>query len=109
MVGKLELKRYKYTDVVLPKSLVTVSGRVNVVEDNIYSTEGQIDCSWMVDEKTKKTFSFSLNQQSYGPGMNGEIPEKWDNPTVSTSNWPSGISVDETILEFKNFVLSDIA
>ena len=109
MVGKLELKRYQYKDVVLPKSGVTVNGRVNVVEGNIYSTEGNINCSWKIDEDAKKTFSFSLNQQQYGPAMIGVIPEKWDDPTASTSSWPSGLSMDETILEFKNFVLNDIA
>lgn len=108
MVGKLELKRYRFKDVVLPKSGVTVNGRVNVVEGNIYSTEGNINCSWNIDEDTKKTFSFSLNQQ-HGPAMSGGIPEKWDDPTASTSSWPSGLSMDETILEFKNFVLNDIA
>lgn len=108
MVGKLELKRYQYKDVVLPKSGVTVKGRVNVVEGNIYSTEGSINCSWKIDEDTKKTFSFSLNQQ-HDLDMSDEIPEKWYDPTASTSRWPSGLSMDETILEFKNFVLNDIA
>lgn len=109
MVGKVELKRYKYTDVVLPKSKVTVNGRVNVVDNNIYSTAGQINCSWMIDEDTKKTFSFSLNQQSYGPGMDDQIPEKWEAPLKAISNWPAELPMDDIIDEFKAFVLNNIA
>jgi hypothetical protein len=41
--------------------------------------------------------------------MPSEEPTEWTEPTVSMNNWPSGLSVDETIKEFKSFVLSDIS
>ena len=107
MVGKLELRRYKYTDVVLPKSKVTVNGRVNVVDGSIYSTEGNVQCSWMMNEEIMKRFSFSLNQLNNR--AENEIPETWDAPLKAISNWPAELPMDDIIEEFKNFVLSDIA
>lgn len=109
MVGKLELRRYKYTDVVLPKSKVTVNGRVNVVDGSIYSTDGNVQCSWMVNEETMKKFSFSLNQLNNRADNHVDIPEKWDAPLKAISNWPADLPMDDIIEEFKNFVLSDIA
>ena len=104
MQGVLELKRYGYKDVVLPTSKVKFSGKVNVTDEKVYSTESNVSCKW-----EDKTFSFALNQGYRPMPMPSEEPTEWTEPTVSMNNWPSGLSVDETILEFKNFVLSDIA
>ena len=104
MQGVLELKRYGYKDVVLPTSKVKFSGKVNITDEKVYSTEGNITCKW-----EDKTFSFALNQGYRPMPMPSEEPSEWTEPTVSMNNWPSGLSVDETIKEFKNFVLSDIA
>ena len=105
MQGVLELKRYGYKDVVLPTSKVKFSGKVNVKDEKVYSTVGNVSCKW-----EDKTFSFALNQNANRLEMpTTEEATKWTEPTASINNWPIGLSIDETILEFKNFVLSDIA
>lgn len=104
MQGVLELKRYGYKDVVLPTSKVKFSGKVNIKDEKVYSTESNVSCKW-----EDKTFSFALNQNVNRPGMpTTEETTEWTEPTVSMNNWPSGLSVDETIAEFKAFVLADI-
>lgn len=102
MVGKLELKRYDYKEVVLSTSGVEFTGKVNIKDEKVYSTEGNINCKW-----NGKSFSFALNQD-YRP-MPSEEPTEWTEPTASITNWPTGLSIDETIAEFKAFVLNDIA
>lgn len=104
MQGVLELKRYDYKDVVLPTSKVKFSGKANIKDEKVYSTENNVSCKW-----EDKTFSFALNQSINGPMMpTKEETTEWTEPTVSMNNWPSGLSVDETIAEFKAFVLADI-
>lgn len=104
MQGVLELKRYGYKDVVLPTSKVKFLGKVNIKDEKVYSTESNVSCKW-----EDNTFSFALNQGMNRPGMpTTEEATEWTEPTVSMSNWPSGLSVDETIAEFKAFVLADI-
>lgn len=104
MVGKLELKRYDYKEVVLSTSGVEFTGKVNIKAEKVYSTEGNISCKW-----DGKSFSFAINQGYRPMPMPSEEPTEWTEPTVSMNNWPSGLSVDETIKEFKSFVLSDIS
>ena len=103
MVGELELKRFKYTDVVLPVSGVTISGKVNIVDGKVYSTEGAIKC-----KKDGKHFSFTLYRRDEGLMFEDENALKEEEPLKNSSAWPYGISVDNTIDEFKNFVLNDI-
>lgn len=104
MQGVLELKRYGYKDVVLPTSKVKISGKVNIKDEKVYSTENSVSCKW-----EDKTFSFALGQNVNRPVMpTTEEATEWTEPTVSMNNWPSGLSVDETIAEFKAFVLADI-
>lgn len=105
MQGVLELKRYGYKDVVLPTSKVKFSGKVNIKGEKVDSTEGNVSCKW-----EDKTFSFALNQGVNRPEMpTTEEAIEWTEPTASINNWPIGLSVDETIKEFKTFVLNDIA
>ena len=103
MVGILELQRFKFTDVVLPVSGVTISGKVNIVDGKVYSTEGPIKC-----KKDGKHFSFTLYRRDEGIMLDNENALKEEEPLKSSSAWPYGVSVDNTIDEFNNFVLNDI-
>ena len=108
MKAKLIEKKYKYTQAVLPVSGVEFSGMVCIREGKIYSTDS-IQCSIKSDEEAKN-FSFTLEQPGDRyPGMREEQIKEWGEPTLNVSKWPAGVSVNDTVEEFKQFVISDIA
>lgn len=102
MVAVLHETRYKYNKAMLVQSNVEFTGEVRIREGKVYST-GYINC--MYDEKP---FSFSLNNDEYEPIVVNEEQKEWKEPRLSVSNWPSGLSVNDTVEEFKTFVLADI-
>lgn len=104
MKGELIEKKYKYTKAVLPESGVEVTGYVYIRDGKVYKTD-RIACVKEVDE-VKKNFSFTLHQPEF---MMEENVDVWTEPTLNTSNWPAGVSVNDTIEEFKTYVLADIA
>ena len=108
MKGVLIEKSYKYDKVVLPVSGVETSGIVYIRDEKIYRTE-TIQCRLKVGEETKN-FSFTLQQPNAG-GVRPteEQPVAWDEPSLNISAWPAGVSVNDTIEEFRTFVLADIA
>lgn len=107
MKGVLIEKCYKYDTVVLPVSGVEAEGVVYIRDEKIYRTE-TIQCRLKVSENETKSFSFTL-QQPDGYVRPEEQPVKWAEPSLNISNWPAGLSVNDAVEEFKQFVLNDIA
>lgn len=106
MKAELIETKYKYTKAVLPECGVEVTGYVYIRDGKIYKTDS-IACVKEIDD-VKKKFSFTLVQTD-GPMMDDTNADAWSEPTLSISGWPAGLSVNDTIEEFKNFVLADIA
>lgn len=94
---------YKAEKVLLPVSGVEVTGNVYVRDGKVYKTD-TISCVKEITKDEKANFSFTLNQ----PYMPVES-ENWSDPKLSINNWPAGVSVNDTIEEYKVFVLKDIA
>lgn len=108
MKAELIEKSYKYDEVVLPVSGVEIRGIFYIRDEKIYRTES-IQCKLKVGEETKN-FSFTLHQPNAGVVRPAdEQPVEWEEPTLNVSTWPSGVSVNDTVEEFKQFVLNDIA
>ena len=107
MVGILIENKYKYTKAVLPISGVEVTGYVYIRDGKIYKTDN-ISCKKDIDE-VQNNFSFTLSQPEYYSIAEQEKVDEWKAPKLNTSGWPSGVSVNDTIEEFKQFVLKDIA
>ena len=104
MKAELIEKKYKYTKAVLPENGVEITGHVYIRDGKIYKTD-RIACVKEIDE-VKKNFSFTLNQPDLVDEPNADA---WSEPTLNTTNWPAGVSVNDTIEEFRTFVLADIA
>ena len=95
---------YKYDKVTLPTSGVEVSGIVVIRSGKIYKTDGSITC-----KHNKMEFNFSLNRPNHVPGMGTTDTElEFTDPTYATPAWPAGLSIDATVEEFKQFVITDI-
>lgn len=107
MKGVLIEKSYKYDKVVLPVSGVEASGIVYIRDEKIYRTE-TIQCRLKVGEETLN-FSFTLQQSNAGVRPIEEQPTAWREPSLNISAWPAGVSVNDTVEEFKELVLNDIA
>lgn len=102
MVAVVFETRYKYSKAMLVNSNVEITGEVRIREGKIYST-GSISC-----KHNEQHFSFSLINNEDGPIIEREEQKEWKEPKLSVSNWPSGLSVNDTVEEFKTFVLRDI-
>ena len=94
---------YKYDKVSLPTSRVEVSGIVVIRSGKIYKTDGNITCM-----QNKQNFNFSLNRSYDYPGMSTGTELDFTDPVYATPAWPAGISIDATVEEFKQFVITDI-
>ncbi len=95
---------YKYDKVTLPTSGVEVSGIVVIRSGKIYMTDGKITC-----KQNKRTFNFSLNRPNHELEMVPTDTElEFTAPTYATPAWPAGLSIDATVEEFKQFVITDI-
>lgn len=104
MIGNLIESTYVY-DNATPSLLSEVSftGKVVIREDKVYKTEGNIKCKWK-----DKSFSFALRQPEVFEEEETSNIDGYKAPTYSTPNWPSGLSVDNTIREFVEFIEEDI-
>ena len=70
----------------------------------------QVNCKATIDGKEKR-WNFTLVQPSVvvGPGVADGSDEAWKTPEFKTPAWPSGVSADKTVEEFKQYIAADIA
>lgn len=104
MKMKLIETSYKAEKVLLSNSGVEVTGNVYVRGGEIYKTD-TISCTKEINGKIKN-FSFTLKQQNEA---RVEPTTEWNEPVLNVDLWPAGLSVNDTVEEYKRFVLNDIA
>lgn len=107
MKGVLVEKSYRYQNAVLAANGVEFEGMVYIREGKIYRTDS-IQCTLKEGEKVR-TFSFTLQRLDARAAGTSQGQSTWEEPSLNISAWPSGVSVNDTVAEFKQFVLADIA
>ena len=104
-MAQLVERKYRFTDATLVNSGVTFSGVVTFREGKLYKTDA-IKCKY-----NNESFNFTLKNREdevFGPEAQNKDPWAWSEPTFSTPGWPSGLSVNDTLEEFKATVIVEI-